>query len=134
MGDPPPDGKVGGLLLLVGGTVQFVDAAVALRVAAIPKITPVPGAPPELAGVAMNEGAILAVVSIGTARTEMIVCQHAGDLLGIVGGTVLCTGSFDAARDGRGAVEHGGEAVPSLDVAALYERVMSSARAGRWGG
>ncbi len=134
MGDPPAASRVGGILLRVGGVLRFVEASVAVRIAAGPRITPVPGGPAELLGVAMHEGTIVSVVSVGSARTEMIVCQHAGELLGVVGGEVVCTGSFDAATSLPDAVEHDGERVPSLDVAAIYDRVMASARAGRWGG
>ncbi len=82
----------------------------------------------------MHEGSLVAVVCVGSARSDMIVCEHGGELLGLVGGEVVCTGSFAAAADPAPAVEHHGERVTLLDLAALYDRVMASARAGRWGG
>lgn len=109
-----------GVLLRVDGSLFYVPSSVALRVARAPNATPVPGAPPDFVGIAMHEGAVLPVVAIGAARKEMIVCQHAGETIGIVGGEVLRTGSFD---------EH----ARLLDVATVYARAQSAARAGRWG-
>jgi hypothetical protein len=125
--------KLGGLLLRVDGALRFVPASVALRVAAPPRVTPVPGAPQELVGVALHEGAIVPVVAIGPMRSEMIVCQHGGELVGIVGGEVIRTGSFYAVPDRPERVVHQGESIEPLDVAAIYARLQSSARPGRWG-
>lgn len=130
MNDRP---RVGGLVVRVDGALRFVPAAVALRVAPPPRVTPVPGAPPELVGVTLHEGAIVPVVAIGSARREMIVCQHAAELLGLVGGEIVCTGSFETSAEHPERVEHERESVEPLDVAAIYARVQSSARPGRWG-
>jgi hypothetical protein len=127
------NGKCGGLLLRVRGELRFVPATVALRVAPPPRVTPVPGAPPELAGIALHEGAIVAVVAVGSEVGEMIVCQHAGELLGVVGCEIVQTGLFDAAADRPGMVEHEGETVQPLELAAIYGRIQASARPGRWG-
>jgi hypothetical protein len=125
--------KVGGLVVRVDGVLRLVPAAVAVGVAPLPRVTPVPGAPPELVGVATHEGAIVPVVAIGSARGEMIVCQHATELIGLVGAEIVCTGWFQPSADRPEMVEHHGESVEPLDVAAIYLRVQSSARPGRWG-
>jgi hypothetical protein len=125
--------KLGGLVLRVDGALKFLPAAVALRVAPPPRVTPVPGAPAELVGVAMHEGAIVPVLAIGPTRGDMIVCEHEGELVGLVGGEVVGTGSFAVLSDLPEAVEHDGQPAERLDVTAIYARVQSSARPGRWG-
>jgi chemotaxis signal transduction protein len=125
--------KVAGLLVRINGALYLVPAAVALRVAPAPRVAPVPGAPPELMGVAMHEGSIVPVVATGSARTEMIVCQHATELIGLVGAEIVGTVSFDTSAERPEILEHQGESVEPLDVAAIYARVQSGARPGRWG-
>jgi chemotaxis signal transduction protein len=125
--------KVAGLLIRVDGALRLVPAAVALRVTPPPRVAPVPGAPPELMGIAVHEGAIVPVIAIGSSRSEMIVCQHATEVLGLVGAEIVSTGSFDTSAEHPELVEHQGESVEMLDVAAIYARVQSGARPGRWG-
>jgi hypothetical protein len=119
------------VLVRVGGELRFVSAAFALRVAPPPQVTAVPGAPTELLGVAAYEGMIIPVISIGAVRREMIVCQHAGELVGLLGGEVVQTGAFDDIP-GSPDVQHGGERAAAVDVPALYGRVQASARPNRW--
>jgi hypothetical protein len=126
---PKSGGKKGGLILRARGELLFVPAHVATSVAPPPRIARVIGAPPELLGIAVHEGEIVPVVSVGEARTVMVVCAHLGELLGVVGGEVLDAGMFDEAPDG---VRYGNEAARLLELGALYARVQSSAWAGRW--
>jgi hypothetical protein len=123
----------GGVVLRVDGELRFVAAPTALRVAPAPRTTPVPGSPPELVGIAVHEGHVVPVVAVGTLRGEMLVCQHAGELVGIVGGEVVRTGVFDVVPDRPDLVEVGGEHARPLDIAAVYARVQAGARPGRWG-
>ncbi len=123
----------GGLVLSIGEELRFLPASVALRVAPSPRVTAVPGGPPELVGIAVHEGTVLPVISVGAARHEMIVCQHAGELVGIVGGQVVRSGTFDVAPGYPDLVEVDGAKVRPLDVAQLYARVQTGARSGRWG-
>ncbi len=116
----------------VDGALCFVPAAVALRVAPPPRITAIPGAPPELLGVAPYEGMIVPVIAIGSARKEMLVCQHAGELVGLLGGEVVHTGCFDVVPGRLDVVEHQGSRAPSIDLAAIYGQVQANARPGRW--
>jgi hypothetical protein len=92
----------------------------------------IPGAPPELLGVAPYDGMIVAVIAIGSARGQMIVCQHAGELIGLAGGEVVHTGCFDVVPDRFDVVEYAGHRAASLDLAALYGRVQAGARPGLW--
>jgi deoxyinosine 3'endonuclease (endonuclease V) len=96
-------------------------------------LTSVPGAPPELVGIAVHEGVVVPVVAVGEARGDMVVCQHAGELLGIIGGEVVRTGSFDVAPDRPDLVLVDGELARPLDIATVYARVQAGNRPGRWG-
>jgi hypothetical protein len=122
----------GAIVLRVDGALVYVPASVALRIAPAPRITPVPGGPADLAGIALHEGTIVPVVAVGAARAEMVVCQHAGELVGVVGGSVVHTGTFDLVADRPEMIAVDGEVVRPLDVATLYARVQSGARGARW--
>lgn len=123
-GTPIP-ARRGGILVRVDGELRFLPVAHAVRISSPPRITPVPGSPETLLGVTLYEGLIVPVLSIGSARGEMIVCQHAGEVLGLVGGEILQTGTFDAAGDG---VTVGDGPARALDLSAIYARVHASAR------
>jgi hypothetical protein len=123
----------GGVVLRVGGELRFVPVPAAVRVASAPRLTSVPGAPPELVGIAVHEGAVVPVVAVGDARGDMVVCQHAGELVGIIGGEVVRTGSFEVAADRPDLVLVDGERARPLDVAAVYARAQAGNRPGRWG-
>jgi hypothetical protein len=123
----------GGLLVRAGGELRFLPANVALRVAPKPRVTALPGAPRELLGVTLHEGAIVPVLAIGPAHGEMIVCQHAGELVGLVGGEVVRTGSFPVWPADPTGIEHAGRRVPLLDVASLYTQVEIAGGRGGWG-
>jgi hypothetical protein len=113
----------GGIVLRVDGGLRFVPAAVAVAVAPAPRVTSVPGAPPDLLGVAIHEGTIVPVLAIGAARGEMLVCRHAGELVGLVGGDAVTSGRFPPDGDRGDGVTFDGERAPPLDVAAIYARV-----------
>src|ERR1700692_3060729 len=91
-----------------------------MRIAPAPRMTSVPGAPPELVGIVVHEGAVVPVVAVGEARGDMVVCQHAGELLGIIGGEVVRTGSFDVAPDRPDLVLVDGEPARPLAIATVY--------------
>jgi chemotaxis signal transduction protein len=123
----------GGVVLRIDGELRYVPASVAVKVAPRPRVTPVPGAPRELDGIAMYEGTVVPIVNLGATGSEMVVCQYAGELLGLVGGEVVRTGTFEMAEGSPGLVEWEGKRIPPLDIAALYARVQSATRVGRWG-
>jgi hypothetical protein len=122
----------GGVVLRVDGELLFVPAPTAVRVAAAPKTTAVPGGPPELLGVAVHEGAVIPVLTVGPARAEMVVCQHAGELVGIVGGEVVGSGTYEVVPDKPELVQVEEGCARPLDVATLYARVQAGARPGRF--
>ena len=124
-------GRRGGVLWRVDGALSFVPSSVVQRIAPSPRVTAVPGAPAELLGVAAYEGLVIPVIAVGKQRREMLVCQHAGEMVGLVGGEVVRTGTFDLAAAGPGEadqVEHEGERVPMVDVAGAYTRVQAAGR------
>lgn len=139
MGGPPPSsspgsrpGRRGGVLLWVDDALCFVPASVALRVVPPPRVTSIPGAPPELIGIALHEGIIVPVIAIGTARREMIVCQHAGELVGLLGGHVVQSGTFNLVAGRANRVMHEGQPAQLINLTAIYGRVLASARPGPW--
>lgn len=125
--------KRGGIVLRVEGALHFVPASIAVHVGPTPRVTTIPGGPPELVGVAMHEGTIVPVVSIGSARAEMLLCQHAGELLGVIGAQIVRAGHFDVVPDRPGHVSHEGQPVRPLDLATIYAHVAAGARPGTWG-
>jgi len=126
-------GKRGGVVLRVDGALHFVPASTAVRVAPPPRVTPVPGAPPELLGIALHDGTIVPVLVVGPARAAMVVCQCAGELVGVVGGDVVATGSFDAVSGEPGTVEYEGRPAATLDIGSIYARVQSGGRPADFG-
>ena len=125
------DGGRGGLVLRVEGELRFLPATLAARVAPAPRVTAVPGAPPDLLGIAMHEGTIVPVVAIGALRGDMVVCQHAGELVGLVGGEVVRSGRFEAVEGRADLVQIDGQLARQLDVGALYARVQTGGRPAR---
>jgi hypothetical protein len=123
--------KLGGVLLRVSATLVYVAASDAVKLAAIPHVTRVPGAPEGLLGVALHEGEILPVVAIGGERQSMLVCRHEGVQLGVVGGSVVGTGMFDATQDGT-SVTYEGEIATRLDVADLSAKASPPSWGGTW--
>jgi chemotaxis signal transduction protein len=119
----------GGVLFRVSGSLYFLPASVATRVAAVPEVARVPGAPRELVGVALVEGDMIPVVNVSDpqgappsreslrkdAVAAMIICNIGGDRIGLAGLDVVATGFVE----GRGA---------AFDVGAVVARV----REGRW--
>jgi hypothetical protein len=124
----------GGVVLRVDGTFYFIAASTAVHVGPVPLVTAVPGAPPELVGVAMHEGTIVPIVSVGSGGAEMVVCQHAGELLGVIGAHVVHAGLFEVVPERPDQVRHQGQPVRPLDLASIYAHVQSSQRSTRWGG
>ena len=122
------ESKRAGILIRVKETLWFIPASIAVRVASAPRVTPVPGAPPELLGIALHAGVVLPVIAIGPTRAEMVVCQHAGELVGVVGGSVVRSGSFDVPAERPDLIEYLGARVRSLDLQAIYAHVQGGAR------
>ncbi len=135
----------GGVLLRFGGAdggdaLAFVPVLVARRLTALSSLTPVPGARPPIAGIALADGAVVTVLSLGEAVPHPVttkrsyepgedwvvpgaecalLCHVDGSSVALTGATVLATGVFDAAPDGSGVLWRS-EVVPVLDVRALH--------------
>ena len=113
----------GAVLLRIEGALRFVPASMVLRVAPSPRVTAVPGGPAELLGITTYEGTVVPVIAIGSARREMVVCQHAGEIVGLLGGEMVRTGTFDVVAGEPDSLEHEGERARIVDVAGAYARV-----------
>ena len=113
-------------MLRIDGELRFLPSEVAIRVEPSPRVTPVPGAPSELVGITMHEGAVVPVLAIGSGGGEMIVCQHPSELIGVVGPEIVHAGLFEAALGDTPRVRHEGQDVELLDVLAVYGRVQLS--------
>jgi hypothetical protein len=121
----------GGIVLRVDGALVFVPASIALKVASIPTVARIAGAPPELLGIGLQEGEIIPVISIGPARETMVVCTYAGEPFGVVGGEVLESGLLPSS--GEGDVLHHGEIARALDLGSIWARVRAAGWTARFG-
>jgi hypothetical protein len=121
--------KLRGLVVRLDGSLRFVPASVALRVTAAPRVTAVVGAPPELLGITLFSGVVIPVLALGEVRAEMIVCQCAGELVGVVGGHVVEAGAFDVVGERPDRVAYREETATLLDVPAFCSSVHASALA-----
>lgn len=123
--------RAGGVVFRTGEGLHFLSAEVAIEVTPRPETARVPGAPPELVGVALVHGEMIPVVALPTARPlageGMLVCRVLGERVGLVGLEVVATGLFEV-RGEAGAVALGAETARPFDVAAVIARV----REGRW--
>lgn len=124
--------KRGGVLVRLEGTLWFVPASVAIAVAPSPQVARVPGAPEALLGAALHEGDVVPVISIGPARGSMLVCSYLGEKVGLVGGHIEGTGSYEPDPAAADAVRHQGESARTLDLAAIYARIQGEGWASRW--
>lgn len=84
----------GGIVFRTGEDLWFLPASVASEVLPVPELARVPGAPPELLGVAVHGGEAIPVVAIGPSRSCLLVCSYLGERVGLVGLEVEATGRF----------------------------------------
>jgi hypothetical protein len=89
----------GGIVFLTGDDLWFLPATVAAEVLPVPEVARIPGAPPDLLGVAVHAGEAIPVVAVGSSRSCMLVCSYLGERLGLVGIEVLATGRFEVAAE-----------------------------------
>ena len=84
-------------------------------------------------GVTLYEGIIVPVIAIGSARREMVVCQHAGRTRRPRREGTSCRAAPSTSSAGRAdRVMHEGQPAQLIDLTAIYGRVLASARPGRW--
>jgi hypothetical protein len=112
--------------MALGNELRFLPSHVALRVMEMPPVTPVPGGPPELFGIALVSGVVVPVITVGPERATMVVCQQGGELLGVVGARVVASGMFDANGPLGDVLDAGGGAIPTLDLGVLSAKVKSA--------
>jgi chemotaxis signal transduction protein len=136
----------GGVMFRVEEELFFLPASVALKLLSMPQVAVVPGAPPELRGIALVDGAMIPVVDVSSrprpwsslsrdgkrggstqaAEEAMLVCALMGESLGLVGLSVVGTGFFDVNEAGE--TIFGDRPARTFDVA----RVIARVRQGRW--
>ena len=109
----------------------FVAAGVAQKFLPMPKLAAVPDAPPGLLGVALVDGTVIPVVAIGARRDTMLVCNHLGEAIGLVGHAVVASGTFDAPPELGGAVRCEAGIAKPLDLSELAASLSKNAWAGR---
>jgi hypothetical protein len=119
-----------GIVFRAGDELHYLPASVALKLLPPPEVARVPGAPPELLGVASVEGAMVPVVAIGEARGCLLVCTYLGERVGLIGLEVLATGRLSPAVGDalHEQVVHDGERAFLFDLAAVVARF----RQGSW--
>ncbi|HEY8073592.1 MAG TPA: chemotaxis protein CheW [Labilithrix sp.] len=120
----------GGVVFRAADTLWFLPATIAVKVMPMPDVASVPGAPPELCGLALVDGETLPVVSVGPAprpspRVAMIVLAWLGERIGLVGVEVLATGRYALEGD---HVSFSGHAARVFDVGALVAKISAA----RW--
>ena len=115
--------KLGGIVVDTGDGFAFVPAEFALRIVPASAVAHVPGTPPELLGVTLHEGAIVPVLAIGQLVGPMIVCAVRGEIVTLVGGAIVRSGTFEAAAANQTGVTIDGIPAPALDLPGLYDRV-----------
>jgi len=155
---------MGGVVFRVFGTdaLCFLPSTIAIKVTAIPEMAHIPGAPIELRGVALVDGAMIPIIEVVADGAEpsitrerassdgraMLVCTVLGESVGLVGIDVHATGFFDSDDAAEGADGDGDGAgapttkhvrVPSMHGegfmrAGLFDvaGVIARVREGRW--
>src|SRR5512140_908160 len=122
---------LGGVVVRGGSGLVFVPASIAQKFVAMPKVAPVPDAPPGLLGVALVDGTVIPVVSLGPSRDTMLVCTYLGEAMGIVGHTVVASGTFEPSAEEPGCVKCEAGLAKTLDLAQLAASLAKNAWAGR---
>jgi len=109
--------KLAGIVVEHAGALRFVPASVAQRILRKTVISTVPGT--ELA-MTLVEGRVVSVLSLGSTRRELLVCDVEGEAVALAGLGIVASGFYAAHPDG---VRVGLEIVPLLDVAAELRRI-----------
>lgn len=130
----------GGVIFRVGAELCFLPAHIASKLLPVPRLARVPGAPPELVGLALVESETIAVVDVRPPISSnrpavpvrssdlgaMLVCTYLGERVGLVGIDIVATGNFETAP-AESVVWQDQQAHP-FDLGA----VITSLREGRW--
>lgn len=124
-----------GVVVRADGTTSFLPALVVARIVSPPPIGRLPGAPPELAGVAQTENEIVPVVDLRDASSGgvFVVCSYMGEPIGILVSEVVSVGHFDVDTEHPEAVIVGDARVKPLDLGRLFARLQSASFVARLG-
>jgi len=114
-------GSGAGIVVRARGRRWYLPALLVQRVLPTPRLSPVPG---QSLRMALVEGRVVPVVTLGDDGEHLLVCHADGEPLGIAGVDVERSGFFEAAGDG---VRDGDEMLPQLDLAAELARAKSEA-------
>lgn len=129
------ESKRAGVLLRVDGALAFLPVSAVLRIAEMPAITHVPGAPEPMLGIANAGGDVVPVLSLarggGPPRGALVLCSWLGEPFGIAGAEVVQTGSFEIDGSARDCIRVESARVPTLDLASLHGKLRTTAWAGR---
>ena len=89
-----------GLVAERDGARVFLPHGAVRALVRMPKIEPLPRAPRGVLGFALALGEVMLVVSVGSARTDLVVCDWFGEALGLAGLVPVRAGTFDEAPGG----------------------------------
>ena len=106
-----------GLIVKRGRHLRFVPMQVAQRVVSRPVVSAVPG---TAIGMALIAGRVIPVIEVGPTRDQLLLCNVAGQDVGLSGLAVVSSGFFE--QEG-GHVRYADEWVPTLDVAGELGRI-----------
>jgi chemotaxis signal transduction protein len=108
---------------------QFLPALVVTRIGPIPPLGRVPGAPPELAGMAQTENEILPVVDLrdkSITSGVLLVCSYMTETLGVIVGEVIGVSHYEIDPEAQDSILVGDARVRALDLGKIYARLQSA--------
>ena len=125
------DPKRAGMVFRAAGCLAFLPASVVQRVAALPPISSVAGAPEGVLGIAHDSGEIMPIFAIGPDRGALLICSYRGQSIGLIGARDLRAGLFEPDAAYPDCVLHEGHSAARFDMAAIYERLDATSWASR---
>lgn len=110
-----------GLIVDRDGVRVFLPHGAVRALVRMPKIEPLPRAPRGVLGFALALGEVMVVVSVGPARTELVVCDWFGESLGIAGLSPVRAGTF---AEAPGGVLFEDRLTPTFDLAEVGQLLL----------
>lgn len=99
-----------GVVVGIGDKLFFAPAVAARIVTEQQPITPVPG---TALGMTLIDGRVIPVITVGSDKGPLLLCEEAGERVALTGLTILGSGSYPPAD---GGVSIDGRYVARLDV------------------
>ncbi len=109
-----------GLLVLRGSELSFLPASVARWLLPLPRLTKIPW---DSAQMALVGGEVVAVLSLGEASGELLLCEFDGQAVALTGLSAERVGFWPASDSG---VSVDGVSVPALDLSAALRQFQKS--------